>query len=417
MRFVVIGSGWRSEFHLRVAQAAPDRLQVVGVVTQSAAEGERITRGGVYPVWRASPTRWRSGRSSSWQPCRGRRCRTWCASSSPPGSDVLAETPPAPDLEGLRSLWQDVGESGLVQVGEQYALMPGHASRLAVVREGVIGAATSVEVASTHLYHAVSLVRAFLDVDMDDTTVTARTFQAPLADPLTFDGWVTDPQPSPRTTTIATLDFGDGRMGLYDFVDNQWWNPLRRRRIVVRGSLGEIVDDTVTRLTPAGPRHLADRLPPHRGRHEPRGQRRRARLVRRTRRVHATRGSAPGSPRTTSPSPSHLVATGDGRAVRARALPARASLPGPRAGPGDRRVRAYRRRRARRQGAVGRPGALTAAAGRGPEARGAGRPHDDMGQGRGTQMGQLEGALAVVTGGSQGIGGRSRSGSWPRART
>ena len=37
-------------------------------------------------------------------------------------------------------------------------------------------------------------------------------------------------------------------MGLYDFTDNQWWNPLRARRIVVRGSRGEIVDEKVTRL-------------------------------------------------------------------------------------------------------------------------------------------------------------------------
>ena len=52
----------------------------------------------------------------------------------------------------------------------------------------------------------------------------------------------------PLATTLATLDFGDGRMGLYDFTDNQWWNPLRARRIVVRGTRGEIVDERVTRL-------------------------------------------------------------------------------------------------------------------------------------------------------------------------
>jgi hypothetical protein len=37
-------------------------------------------------------------------------------------------------------------------------------------------------------------------------------------------------------------------MGLYDFTDNQWWNPLRARRIVIRGSNGEIVDDRLVRL-------------------------------------------------------------------------------------------------------------------------------------------------------------------------
>jgi hypothetical protein len=37
-------------------------------------------------------------------------------------------------------------------------------------------------------------------------------------------------------------------MGLYDFTDNQWWNPLRSRRILIRGERGEIVDDRVVRL-------------------------------------------------------------------------------------------------------------------------------------------------------------------------
>ena len=48
---------------------------------------------------------------------------------------MLVETPPAPDLPGLRALWRDVGAGGLVQVAEQYLLMPGHAARLRLVRE------------------------------------------------------------------------------------------------------------------------------------------------------------------------------------------------------------------------------------------------------------------------------------------
>ncbi|WP_334594260.1 hypothetical protein, partial [Salinibacterium sp. CAN_S4] len=138
------------------------------------------------------------------------------------------------------------------QVAEQYMLMPGHAARLAAVQSGAIGTPTAVEVASTHLYHATSMMRSFLDAGFGETVVSARTFTAPLADPLTSEGWVADPTPVPRTTTIATLDFGKGRMGLYNFVDNQWWNPLLARRIVIRGSLGEIVDDTVTRVTDEG---------------------------------------------------------------------------------------------------------------------------------------------------------------------
>jgi hypothetical protein len=49
-------------------------------------------------------------------------------------------------------------------------------------------------------------------------------------------------------TTISLIDFGGDKSGVYNFVDNQWHNQLRHRRIVVRGSKGEIVDDSVKRL-------------------------------------------------------------------------------------------------------------------------------------------------------------------------
>jgi predicted dehydrogenase len=163
------------------------------------------------------------------------------------GVRVLAETPPAPDLEGLRALWAAVGGRGLVQIAEQYLLMPGHAARVSAVHSGLIGEPTSVQVSSTHLYHAVSLIRGLLGVGYRPATVHAREFNAPLADPLRPSGWTGDGTPKPASTTLATIDF-DGAMGLYDFTDNQWWNPLRTRRIVVRGSLGEIVDDRVVRL-------------------------------------------------------------------------------------------------------------------------------------------------------------------------
>jgi len=169
------------------------------------------------------------------------------------GARVLAETPPAPDADGLRALWARVGDSGLVQVAEQYLLMPGHAARRELVRRGVIGAATSVQVSSTHMYHAVSMMRGLLGVGFGPVRVRGSRFTAPLVDPLSRDGWTGDDAPKEAGTTLATLDFG-GVSGLYDFTDNQWHNQLRLRRIVVRGSHGEIADDSVVRL--AGPRTI-----------------------------------------------------------------------------------------------------------------------------------------------------------------
>jgi predicted dehydrogenase len=246
--FGIVGTGWRAEFFLRLARLLPERLRAVGVVSRSTGRGERITAAWQVPAFGTVDELLAHERpeyvivSVPW-PVTPVITRELVAR----GVKVLAETPPAPDLPGLRALWADVGGTGLVQVAEQYLLMPGHAARLAVLRAGAIGTATSVQLSSTHLYHAVSLIRGLLGVDQEPARVDARSFVAPLVDPLTPAGWTGDDTPKPATTTLATLDF-DGRMGLYDFTDNQWWNPLRGRRLVVRGSHGELVDDTVVRL-------------------------------------------------------------------------------------------------------------------------------------------------------------------------
>jgi predicted dehydrogenase len=174
------------------------------------------------------------------------------------GAKVLSETPPAPDRDALRRLWARVGASQRVQVAEQYLRMPGHAARREIVRRGLIGTAGSVQVSSTHGYHAVSMMRGLLGngvgVGFEPVAVCASRFVAPLIDPLTRAGWTDDTTPKDAGTTLATLDFGGGASGLYDFTDNQWHNQLRLRRIVVRGSRGEIADDTVVRL--AAPRTI-----------------------------------------------------------------------------------------------------------------------------------------------------------------
>lgn len=246
--FGVVGSGWRARFFLRLAQMAPDRLRATGVVTRTAERGEEVTATWGVPTHRTVADLLRAERpgfvvaSVPWAQMPA-AVRELVAAGVP----VLAETPPAPDLDGLRSLWADVGAGGRVQVAEQYPLMPGHAARRTLLREGVIGEPTSAQVCSTHLYHAVALVRGFLDVGTADVVVSARAFTAPLVDPQSPAGWDPAATPGPTTTTLATLDFG-GRSAVYDFTENQWWNPLRARRLVLRGSTGEVVDDAVTRM-------------------------------------------------------------------------------------------------------------------------------------------------------------------------
>ena len=49
------------------------------------------------------------------------------------------------------------------------------------------------------------------------------------------------------TQTIAWLDFG-GRLGVYDFCGDQYFSWVRGQRLLVRGELGEIIDQKVRYL-------------------------------------------------------------------------------------------------------------------------------------------------------------------------
>ncbi|HSN12151.1 MAG TPA: Gfo/Idh/MocA family oxidoreductase [Propionibacteriaceae bacterium] len=242
--FAVVGSGFRSAIFWNVA-AGLDGIDCVGVVT-------RRPRALPVPAFESLDALLRE------------RAVDFLVTSTPisvtpqvvvdaveRGLPVLAETPPAGSPDEVASLWRAVGDSGMVQVAEQYHLMPLHAARLAAVRGGLVGRVGQVHVSSTQLYHAVSLLRRFLGVGVEAATVRAARFVAPLVDPLDRGGWTGDLEPHDATTTLATLDFGDGRSGLYDFTDNQTRNLLRTRRLLVRGSHGELSDETVVRLVDA----------------------------------------------------------------------------------------------------------------------------------------------------------------------
>jgi predicted dehydrogenase len=253
-RFGIVGTSWRAQFYLRLARLLPAQVEVVGLVGHSPDRAETAaTRWGV-PAYGSVAELVASQRPDfvviSVLPTAAPGL---VQAAVELGVPVLSETPPAPDLDGLRRMWQAVGASGLVQIAEQYSLMPSHASRLALALSGAIGTVTSVQVSSTHLYHAVALMRAFLGARFEPATVSSQTFVAPLIDPLVRDAWTDDDRPKDAKTTIATIDFG-GSMGLYDFTDNQWHNQLRSRRIVIRGSAGEIANDEVVRLV--GPRTI-----------------------------------------------------------------------------------------------------------------------------------------------------------------
>jgi predicted dehydrogenase len=251
--YLIVGYGWRAPFFLKPAREFPDIFRVAGVVARREdARADAASRWGV-PVFAdlaealATETPDFVIVSVSWD-----ASPVFVRDLVARGIPVLCETPPAPNQHELERLWEDVGASGLVQVAEQYPRYPGHLARRAVIDSGAIGEVNEVEVSSTHMYHAMGVIRQMLGVGLEGAEIRAIATHHDLATPMTHAGWAEDATPTPAKTVRALIRFEGGKVATYDFTDNQWWNPLRQDRIAVRGSLGEIVDLRVIQLT--GPR-------------------------------------------------------------------------------------------------------------------------------------------------------------------
>ncbi|MBO0812081.1 MAG: Gfo/Idh/MocA family oxidoreductase [Microlunatus sp.] len=248
IRYGVIGSGWRTQAFVRIAERLPERLTLEGVVTRTEARVDQIVENWQVPAYTDLDT------------FIDRHPIDFMITSTPfavtpvmikelvgRGIAVLAETPPAPDVESLRDLWAAAGDSQLVQVAEQYPFHPGNAARRALLDTGAVGDVTSAYISSTQWYHAVALLRQMLGIAFEEAAVSARSFTLPVVDPQTRAGWSDHIDPVDRTTVLASLDFGDS-VGVYDYTDNQVRNPVRGNRMIIRGTHGELADDHLVRL-------------------------------------------------------------------------------------------------------------------------------------------------------------------------
>lgn len=246
--FGIVGSGWRSEFFLRIARALPDRFRVSGIVSRGAD-----TR-------RALEEQWNVRSFPDTDTMLDATAPEFVVVSVPRdvapdtiahlagrGVPVLTETPPAADVAGMLPLHDLVADGAIIQVAEQYHLSPLLAAQLRIAASGRLGRVSQVVVAQCHDYHGVSILRRALGVGFDDVSITATVFDSPLVKGPDRNG---DPREEVVVTahqTTARFDFGD-RLGVYDFAPQQYFSWIRANRLLVRGERGEIEGTRVAHL-------------------------------------------------------------------------------------------------------------------------------------------------------------------------
>ncbi len=250
-RFAVVGSGWRAEYFMRIAADRPDRFEIAGVQVRRQAEVERIAAEFGLDAF-TDPDRLDDlGTDFVVVATPAAANVDVCEDLTSRGHAVLLETPAGVDEAQFDRLERLAADGARVQVAEQYQYQPLLAAHLAIIRSGLLGPITSARVSVAHEYHGVALLRAALGVGVGEFSVRAHAHRSSITRSPDRAGPPTDDDLTPTTEVVATIDF-DGRLGVYDWTDDQYFSWIRSLRFVVRGERGEIDGDTVRHLDADG---------------------------------------------------------------------------------------------------------------------------------------------------------------------
>lgn len=239
IRYGLIGTGWRSEFYLRIARALPERFAVSGVVSRRAEKRAAIQAEWGVPTF-ADPRELLHAAPDFVVVSVNRAAAVETITElAACGVPVLTETPAADGMAGLLALHRLETDGALIQVAEQYARQPMHAARLAVARSGKLGSIGEAQVSFSHGYHGVALMRALLGVSFETARIRAFRYPSRFVAGPGRNGLTDHEEMKEADHDIALFDFG-GKLGVYDFATDQHRSYTRSSRILVRGDRGEI---------------------------------------------------------------------------------------------------------------------------------------------------------------------------------
>lgn len=250
IRFIIVGSGWRSLYYVRIAKALPQVFELCAMLCRTGEKAARMAEeNGIHTTTSVSEC-------ISYKPdfvvvvvnkaSIAEVALQWLDR----GFCVLSETPAALDtgtLARLREAERRGAENGAkLVVCEQYRRYPSLSALLTIAKSGILGEPTCLNLSVAHEYHGASLMRAFLDIKgFENFTVRAKTYEFPTTETLTRYDLFKDGRVAPKKRTVATFEFESGKVGIYDFDSEQYRSPIRRNTIRLQGVRGEIIDDKV----------------------------------------------------------------------------------------------------------------------------------------------------------------------------
>lgn len=247
--FGLYGSGWRSEYFLRVAKLLPHQFHIDGIVTRSEEKSQYFKEHFGVDVY-GTLADYLKEKTPLFivESVNKGVSESMTNDILNQGIPVLMETPAGKDMESMIRLYERVKQGAKIQIAEQYPDHPQHVSRHRLVAKGLLGEVGHVHVSFSHGYHNVALMRQLLGITFENVRITARSFPVNVANGVSRTGIPTEDNITEQIQTVATLQFDNGKTGIYNFEMNQHRSWVRTPLIQVKGTHGEIFNETVKYL-------------------------------------------------------------------------------------------------------------------------------------------------------------------------
>ncbi|SEW38013.1 Gfo/Idh/MocA family protein [[Clostridium] fimetarium] len=243
-KFIIIGSGWRSMYYVRIAKALPEMFELCAMYCRTTEKAEKIAREN--NIHTTTSIEECVSYSPDFVVVAVNKTSIYEVSKEwmKKGFAVLCETPPSLKLEELQDLWQMHEQGAKLQVAEQYFLYPTYKGKLDILDSKILGDPYNVTISAIHDYHAASIIRKILGTGFENVTIYGKKHKYPVTETLTryeslFDGRVAD-----KERDRLTFEFENGKMAFYDFSSIQYRSTIRSLYMQVQGIKGEMVNDT-----------------------------------------------------------------------------------------------------------------------------------------------------------------------------
>ena len=245
IRFAIVGSGYRSLFFVRIAKALPEMFEMVAMLCRTQEKADLMAREhGIKTVINEDEIVALNPDfivSAVNKMSMSEVALYWAKKGIP----VLQETPAAMDLDALKKVKKELETGIKLQVCEQYFLYPSLKAIIDAVDSGIIGEPVSLSLSAMNDHHAASIIRRMLKTDFADVSINGKTFSMKVTDTRTRYEILRDGKVVDKELKHLVMEYSDGKVAFYDFMSDQYRSPIRHRYINLRGTRGEIINDTL----------------------------------------------------------------------------------------------------------------------------------------------------------------------------